>query len=248
MLRPQVETIMHYYQFNIGDYASHTQHLDPLEDIAYRRMLDWIYVNEKPLPNNINQIAKYNRMRDECERITDVLQEYFKLTEYGYTQQRVEKEIAHYKNKSEKAKKAIEARWAKNRNKSDTDVLQTNNERNTKQETLNTKQETLNNNSKETCATGVAPNRVIEIYNEFFSGTNAALKRLPTDSLKQSIRHRKNVLEDEEDWLAYFGKVKSIPFLMGLTQSRDRRPFKLTIDWLVKPANLAKVTEGFYDG
>jgi len=132
---------MHYYQFNIGDYTSHTQHLDPLEDIAYRRMLDWIYINEKPLPNNIDQIAKYIRMRDECERITDVLQEYFELTETGYTQRRVEKEIAHYRDKSTKAKKAVEARWAKNRIKPHTDVLQSQSKRNTKQETLNTKQE-----------------------------------------------------------------------------------------------------------
>lgn len=28
---------MHYYNFHIGDYASHTRHLSPIEDIAYRR-------------------------------------------------------------------------------------------------------------------------------------------------------------------------------------------------------------------
>lgn len=97
-------------------------------------------------------------------------------------------------------------------------------------------------------ATGVAPDRVIDLYNSFFKDTNATQKRLPTDALKQSIKHRQNILKDEDDWTAYFEKVKSIDFLMGLTQSQNRRPFKLTIDWLVKPANLAKVTEGYYDG
>ncbi|MCP4984979.1 MAG: YdaU family protein, partial [Colwellia sp.] len=47
---------MHYYQFNIGDYTSHTSHLDPLEDIAYRRMLDWVYLHESPLPLSVKQI------------------------------------------------------------------------------------------------------------------------------------------------------------------------------------------------
>jgi len=35
---------MHYYQFNIGDYASHTRHLSDLEDLAYRRLLDAYYL------------------------------------------------------------------------------------------------------------------------------------------------------------------------------------------------------------
>ncbi len=122
---------MHYYQFNIGDYTSHTSHLDPLEDIAYRRMLDWIYLHESPLPENVSQIAKLIRMRDECERITDVLREFFTLTDYGYTQKKAMNEIKRFNDKSEKAKAAVNKRWAKERNKSNTDVLPTNNERNT---------------------------------------------------------------------------------------------------------------------
>ena len=41
---------MHFYQFNIGDYASHTRHLNPIEDIAYRRLLDIYYavIEEDP--------------------------------------------------------------------------------------------------------------------------------------------------------------------------------------------------------
>jgi uncharacterized protein YdaU (DUF1376 family) len=57
---------MHYYQFNIGDYQSHTNHLDPLEDLAYRRMLDWCYLHEKPLPLDANEIARIIRLRDHA--------------------------------------------------------------------------------------------------------------------------------------------------------------------------------------
>ena len=39
---------MHFYSFNIGDYASHTRHLTPMEDLAYRRLLDIYYLHEQP--------------------------------------------------------------------------------------------------------------------------------------------------------------------------------------------------------
>ncbi len=136
---------MHYYQFNIGDYTSHTSHLDPLEDIAYRRMLDWVYLHESPLPLNVKQISKYIRMRDECERIDSVLSEFFYETDYGYAQKKAEKEIEKFRDKSEKAKKAIAARWAKKPNKPHTDVLQTKYERNTNHKPLTNNHKPITN-------------------------------------------------------------------------------------------------------
>ena len=59
---------MHYYQFNIGDYASHTQHLDEIEDVAYRRMLDYCYLNEIGLPKSVDEVARLIRMRTHSER------------------------------------------------------------------------------------------------------------------------------------------------------------------------------------
>jgi len=41
-------TEMHYFNFNIGDYASHTRHLSLMEDLAYRRLIDAYYLAEKP--------------------------------------------------------------------------------------------------------------------------------------------------------------------------------------------------------
>ena len=104
---------MHYYKFNIGDYASHTSHLDPLEDIAYRRMLDWHYLHESALPESVEQIARLIRMRSHCEEIANVLREFFTLGEFGYFQVKAMKEIEAYNLKSEKAKASAEARWAK---------------------------------------------------------------------------------------------------------------------------------------
>jgi uncharacterized protein YdaU (DUF1376 family) len=103
---------MHYYQFNIGDYASHTAHLDPLEDIAYRRMLDYCYLNECGLPETIESIARVIRMRTHCDCIATVLQEFFYERDDGtWHHTRVDNEILAYKGKSAKASESARKRW-----------------------------------------------------------------------------------------------------------------------------------------
>ncbi|TXH13476.1 MAG: DUF1376 domain-containing protein, partial [Hyphomicrobiaceae bacterium] len=41
---------MHHYPFHPGDYMLDTAHLEPMEDLAYRRLLDFYYSSEKPIP------------------------------------------------------------------------------------------------------------------------------------------------------------------------------------------------------
>lgn len=145
---------MHYYNFHIGDYAGHTQHLDEIEDIAYRRMLDWLYLNEMPLPKNVDEIARLIRMRTHCERIATVLREFFKLDKDGYKHERVSRELAKFQEKSEKAKKSAEARWKKKPSDSkgldDANALRTECERNANQEPITNNQEPITNNQKQT--------------------------------------------------------------------------------------------------
>lgn len=143
---------MHYYKFNIGDYASHTQHLDPIEDIAYRRMLDWLYLNEMPLPEDIDDIARLIRMRTHSESIAIVLREFFHSHSDGYTHPRVERELSAYQEKSDKAKKSAEARWknkaANNGGSADANALRTECEGNAKHKPLTTNHKTVTNNKK----------------------------------------------------------------------------------------------------
>jgi len=103
---------MHYYQFNIGDYAAHTAHLDEIEDLAYRRMLDYCYLNECGLPETVEEIARVIRMRTHCERIATVLLEFFTLHSDGtYRNKRVEDEIVAFREKSKKASESARKRW-----------------------------------------------------------------------------------------------------------------------------------------
>lgn len=108
---------MHYYSFNPKDYMSKTAFLEPMEDLAYRRMLDHCYLTELPLPEDVGEIAMLIRMRSHTESIKVVLHYFFELTPQGYVCDRIARELAAYHSKSEKAKASADARWEKHRNK-----------------------------------------------------------------------------------------------------------------------------------
>jgi uncharacterized protein YdaU (DUF1376 family) len=127
---------MHYYQFNIGDYQSHTAHLTDLEDLAYRRMLDWCYLHEKPLPIDSEEIARLVRMRTHSDCIAVVLREYFKKTESGWISSRVLLEMDRVGEKSSKARASAKARW-------DANAKRTQSDSNATQDTLHKTQDTL---------------------------------------------------------------------------------------------------------
>lgn len=143
---------MHYYQFNIGDYASHTQHLDESEDLAYRRMLDYCYLNEIGLPESVDEVARLIRMRTHSVCIANVLHEFFTLHSDGFWRSdRVEREIQAFRDKSGKAAKAARKRW----DKAYADALQTHSERNAKHKpiTINHKPVKESKNSASEVAT-----------------------------------------------------------------------------------------------
>lgn len=100
---------MNYFPFHVGDYAAHTAHLEPIEDLAYRRMLDAYYLREGPLPSDPREIARLIRLRSNMGEIESVLSEFFVLTESGWVHARCESEIARMKDKQAKAKTSAEA-------------------------------------------------------------------------------------------------------------------------------------------
>jgi len=105
--------LMHYFQFNIKDYQSHTGHLDDLEDLAYRRLLDWCYLHERPLPPDPTEVARLIRMRSHTDCIATVLREFFVSTKDGWVSDRVQRELQAVSRKSEKARESAKARWNK---------------------------------------------------------------------------------------------------------------------------------------
>ena len=136
---------MHYYQFNIGDYQSHTAHLTEIEDLAYRRMLDWCYLHEKALPVDPGDVARLIRMRLHSESIASVLREYFECREEGWIHLRVIQEILKVGIKSEKASESAKARWGKAK---DANALQPQSDSNATQDPLPITQNPLHKTQK----------------------------------------------------------------------------------------------------
>ena len=100
---------MHYYQFHIGDYKSHTHHLTVLEDIAYRRLLDHYYLHEAPIKQR--DIARQIGMRDHEQEVFSVLNEFFVSTDKGFVSARADEEIAKYREMVDAGKRGAAKRW-----------------------------------------------------------------------------------------------------------------------------------------
>jgi uncharacterized protein YdaU (DUF1376 family) len=161
---------MHFYQFHIGDYKSHTHHLSVIEDLAYRRLLDHYYLHEAPIKQR--DIARQIGMRDHEQEVLTVLDEFFVSTEQGYVNPRADEEISKYRKFSEDGKKGAAKRWHKGSNGEaisppNATPIATNN------------QEPITNNQKKTVATKVARPELVssQVWEDWLSIRRA--KKLP---------------------------------------------------------------------
>ena len=74
---------------------SHTRHLSLLEDLAYRRLLDFYFLHEQPIKHR--DAARQIGMREHEEDVLTVLNEFFLSTDDGFVNPRANKEIQEYK-------------------------------------------------------------------------------------------------------------------------------------------------------
>lgn len=169
---------MRYYAFNIGDYHSHTQHLSETEDLVYRRLLDWAYLHEKPIPLNIEEIGRNIRMRSHSDSIAIVLREFFVRMDYGYVSDRILEEISKAGEKSKKASDSAKARWSK---KQDANAMQPHSERNATQDTLPKTQDTKHKDKPQ-------DKPADDLFDAFWK---AYPKKLGKDAAKKSFAKRK---------------------------------------------------------
>jgi len=90
---------------------------------------------------------------------------------------------------------------------------------------------------------------VVVLWNTIFANTYARQMELITPARRASIQSRiKNDFKTISEWKEFFQVIRQSEFLMGKVQSRDRKPFKISLDWVCKPSNLAKILEGHYHG
>lgn len=110
---------MKFYPFNLGDYAEKTKHLTWDEDAVYRKLLDWYYSEEGPLP--LDRRAMYKKLKADSEdrraACDAVLGEFFISTEAGWRHEKcdekIEKFYAKSKSASERGKAGAQKKQAK---------------------------------------------------------------------------------------------------------------------------------------
>lgn len=241
--------VMHYYQFNIGDYVSHTRHLTVIEDCAYRRLLDAYYLSEKPLAGDIKAIARQIGMREYEQEVEDMLREFFQPCDEGWINGRADKEIAHFKAKLEQASKAGKASAERRINGRSTGVQPTNN-----QEPITKNQLKEPNGSSP--ASRTPSQRLLDLFHE-------KCDYLPkvavfSEARKRTLQARFKEVMKSEGWEAdktiewfgeFYGIVNGSRFLTGRAPpGRDGRAFKADWDWIHAPSNFVKIVEGKYTG
>jgi len=107
---------MHTYSRHLGDYAKDTKHLTLLEHGAYTVLMDYCYATERALPKDENILHRICGAftKPEQQAVSSVIQEFFTLTDHGWTQKRIEQELMKAHEKSGKAKQASLTRWNAN--------------------------------------------------------------------------------------------------------------------------------------
>ncbi len=102
---------MHSYLHHIGDYIAATAHLEPLEDLAYRRLIEVYYLDEQPFADDLKRIARRIRLLEHVESVQFVLEECFELHDGYWFNKRCDAEISAFSGKREAGKTAANARW-----------------------------------------------------------------------------------------------------------------------------------------
>ena len=163
---------MHYYQFNIADYRKDTVHLQPIEHYIYRTLIDWYYLDEQPIPNDLPLILRRLSLpKDFEQQLNNVLTDFFTLNEMWF-HQRIEDEIAAYKAQIEQAIRAGKASAQARALKKQANVEQKSNGRSTSVQPTNN-HKPITNNQKINTPDGVA----LTLWSDFLVLRKA--KKLP---------------------------------------------------------------------
>jgi len=246
---------MHYYQFNIGDYASHTRHLNVVEDCAYRRLLDFYYLHEKPIKQH--DIARQINMREHEQEVLSVLNEFFLSTDQGFVSPRANKEIEHFHSRIEQASKAGKASAERRFNARSTDVQPTNN-----QEPITINQEPYIKEGKPSLSGTAFPpcphTELLKLWGKHLShltqprtwegSRQANMRQRWVQAAKPSAYSPEGYKTTEEGlkwWDSFFGYIANDTSLANGFETKGRT-WRPDLEWVVNATNFQKIIDGKY--
>lgn len=254
---------MHFYDFNIGEYAKKTQHLTNEEDLAYRRLLDMYYDTEKPIANpslNGGLATLSRRLRVSEQALKNVLDEFFPD---GINKHAEEKIAAYYVYIAKQASNGkLGGRPKRTQPKPTAKPSLTHGKPSAKPTLptnhlpLPTTQEDQNHThpsdamspppEKPAKADQIPYQKIIDLYHQTLP-TLPKVEILTTKRKGQIAARWRNGLQDLPTWKEYFEHISESGFLMGKKDpSNGHKRFIADLEWLTNETNFAKVAEGKY--
>ena len=253
---------MNFYSFHIGDYQSHTAHLSPAADIAYRRMLDWCYLHERPLPREVEHISRLIRMPDNHSEIKQVLDEFFTLSRSGWVNKRWQQEVNFFLLKVTKASRAAKSRWQKEKIHADAMRMQC--ERNATNTNTNTNTNTKEGIPIDAYASQSRPEvptcpqqELLALFGRHlpmlsqprtWTGSRAAKLKQRWIEASASSNYSSGYADKDNGltwWDSFFSYIATQTKLAQGFENNGRI-WKPDLEWILTSANFAKIIDGKY--
>lgn len=253
---------MHYYQFHIGDYRKDTAHLTPIEHFIYRSLIDWYYLDEKPISSITHSVIRRLGLAIENTiNLENVLADFFILHDNGYHHKRIDEDLTEYHEMCGKnyingikggrpRKNPVGCHSEPTGNP---ELTQINPELTL---TSNHKPLTINQDNTNTMSPLATPKADAVQYEEIVNLYHQTLPMCPkvvmlTAKRKGQIaaRWKSGVLPDLETWKDYFIFVSKSDFLTGKTDPiNGHKRFVANLEWLTNESNFVKTWESKYHG
>lgn len=108
-MRSEPRTSFGYMPFYFGDYDADTGHLSTLEHGVYFLLIKAYWKSSRALPDNDPKLANLAQLPlNEWRMMRTTVAEFFVIQDGFWFHKRIEKELAHFRDKSEKARKSRE--------------------------------------------------------------------------------------------------------------------------------------------
>lgn len=242
---------MHYYKFNIKAWTRETAHLTLEEEGVYRRLLDFYYDSESPIPVETKSVIRRLRLAGHEDAVATILSEFFVLESDGYHQAYCEKVIAAYHAKAEANRANGKKGGRPEKPKENPDGFPEEPTDNPNKELPITNQEQDKSSCPQQADDMAKPAKITygliqQVYNEICPPTfpacavmNEKRKRQVKAMCAIEFMGSKPFTAGIEVWRQYFTDCLSNPHWCG----QNDRGWTADFDFVTKPANAIKLME-----
>lgn len=257
--------MMHYYKFNIADYRKDTAHLTIIEHGIYRQLIDWYYLDEKPIPSETQVVSRRLRLglESEIQALQNVLSDFFQTTKNGYVHKRIEVDIKDYQEQVAKNQANGKRGGRPKKTQSVIDGLPDESQKNPNQEPLTINHKPLLEDAKASLsATGLPTcphQKIIALYAKHlghlpqprvWDGNRATMLRQRwQQASKPSAFSPDGYITEEQGlawWDSFFNYINNDTKLAIGFQSNGST-WQPDLPWIVNASNFAKIIDGKYD-